>query len=53
MKYLTKVKSGVNVNMEDSIKKELFIKTVREWQSIKADAGKRIWELTQKPKALL
>ena len=39
--------------MEDSIKKELFIKTVREWQSIKANSSKRIWELTQKVKSPL
>ena len=39
--------------MEDSIKKELFIKTVREWQSIKANSSKRIWELMQKVKSPL
>ena len=39
--------------MEDSIKKELFIKTVKEWQSIKANSGKSIWELTQKVKSPL
>ena len=32
--------------MEDSIKKELFVNTVREWQAIEANSGERIEELS-------
>ena len=39
--------------MEDSIKKELFVKTVRKWQATEADSRERIEELMKRVKSPL